>query len=638
MISFLKKGWVRLILILLSVGLIVGFFLLKGEPSVEYVFEEVKKGNIVQSVSVTGSIKAEPTIDLRFQKNGIVESIFAKEGQRVKSSDVLAVLENKSLSLEVKRNRANINYVTAQYNQLKSGTRDEEIKIAEADVESARASYNSALSEQKNVKSLGESNIELMRIALKQAEDNLEAIKQELETTTILAEKEIAKLELGGDNTQTVALEGAYLKARTVLDSMITNLQDSIFTAEEIVGVRGSGYFLLSQHARDNIERMFYLSAKDSLDKAINAYQNLNLNSSYESVEDVLSLTLVASDKIISLLTQIGIDLQALPYDRDDLKALVLKVTSQNNTLASSILSLRDIQTNILNIKTGTSQDSETLILNYKLQIDSANSRYVSSKNALKKAEFDLEQAIINAENNNKNAESLVDIRLASLHSAETLLNLKKSPVRDVDLAPLSAQIALANIALEMAENEYMDSRLIAPIDGLITFINGKVGENVSFSDPTTKSFLTIQADNLVVEANVPETDITKIKPGNDVEMTIDAFDFTEKFNGKVVYVDTAETIIQGVVYYQIKTVFDLKDDRLKSGMTTNLNITTEQKESVMVIPSKAIKYENNLRYVEVLKNGNSEKVFIEVGLESDQYSEVLSGLNIGDKIITFVK
>ncbi len=638
MAGLFKKKWVKWVIIALIIGGAGAWYFLRPADAPEYVLEKAVIGDIVQTVSVTGSIKAEPTIDLHFQKNGTVEDIYVDEGQLVKAGDVLAVLENRALSLEVKRNKANVTYATAQYNQLKGGTKSEEVRIAEAELASTRAAFDATVSEQGNILTIGESNIELAQIAYKQAQDNLDAAEQELETTTLLAENEIAKLELGGDNTQTLALDSAYLRARTNLDLIIAAMQDSMFMVEEIIGVRGTGYFLLSETTKNQLERNYYFPAEVNYEEAITAFELLKTDDSDENIEDAVNASIRAANSILALLTQTGTELQALPYDRDDLQTLIMNVTSQTTVLTNAILILQEVQSTILNIKMGAGQDTETLILNYKLQIDAAESRYLTARNSLERAEFDVEQARINADNNNKNADAQVAIRQAAVDSAEAMLALKRSPVREIDLAPLSAQIALANIALEMADNEYMDSQLIAPIDGLITFIHGKVGQNVSLSETALKSFLTIQSDNLIVEANVPETDVSKIKPGDEVEMTIDAFDFTEKFMGKVVYIDPAETIIQGVVYYQIKTIFELKDERLKSGMTTNLDIITAEKEGVLIIPTRAIKYEDSIRYVDVLNNGAPEKVIIETGLESDQYAEVTSGLKEGDNIITFVK
>ena len=83
-------------------------------------------------------------------------------------------------------------------------------------------------------------------------------------------------------------------------------------------------------------------------------------------------------------------------------------------------------------------------------------------------------------------------------------------------------------------------------------------------------------ADNsLEVDADVPEIDIGKISTGDTVSMTLDAFP-GETFTGKVFYIDPAETILSGVVDYLVKVSFDKNDPRVKSGLTANLDITTE--------------------------------------------------------------
>jgi len=638
MAGIFKRKWVKYVIILLVIGGIGSYFYFSGGEEPEYVLEEAVIGDIVQTVSVTGSIKVEPTIDLHFQKNGTVNDILVDEGELVEKGDVLATLENEFLELEIKRNRANVDYASAQYNQLKAGSTSEEVRIAEAEVESAQAAYEAALTEQENTKAIGEQNIELAQLAYEQAQDNVDAAERDYETTKELAENEIAKLELGGDNTQTVALKSAYVKARTSLGNVITAMQDGMFLAEDIIGVRGTGFFLLSQSDKNSLERNYYLSAEEDYQDALDAYNELTLDATDEDIDKAVEIILKAGNAVSVLLTQVGIELQNLPYSRDDLDALILEVSNQYSALSASLNGLQEIQSTILNIKTGSSQDTETLILNYQLQIDAAENKYMTAVNALEKAEYDLDQAKVNAENSNKNAAAQVTIRETALTSAKANLDLRRAPVRQTDLAPLAAQISLANVALEIAQNEYKDSQLIAPIDGRVTFIHGQVGENVSLSETALKSFLTIQADNILVEANVPETDVNKVQPGDKIVMTVDAFDFTDKFEGSVVYIDPAETVIQGVVYYQIKAQFDLDDERLKSGMTTNLDIITEEKSDVLIIPTRAIKYEDSIRYVEALRNGKPEKVIITTGVESDQYAEVTSGLNEGDKIITFVK
>lgn len=638
MAGILSKKWVKYPLILIIGGSVAAYFLLQPAEEEEYVLARAEIGNITQTVTATGSIKADPTIDLHFQKDGKVSEIVVEEGESVSEGQVLASLENEALDLEVERNRANVDLATAQYNQTKAGYTTEEIRIAESDVQSAQASLDAAETELQNTRAINEANIELAQLAYNQAEDNMVAAERDLETTTKIAEQEIARLELGGPNTQTVALESAYAKARTSLDIVLTAVQESLFLAEQIIGIRGAGFLELDESDRSNLRDLYYNPAKEAYEEAIDLQGMLASEATNEEIDSAITGSVSAGNTTLIMLSQMGEALRDITLRSPEQENYILEISSLSSKLSNATLALSELQTTILNIKTGSVQDTESAILNYQLQIDAAENAYNTAVNSFEKAAFDLEQSRINAENSNKNAEAQVSIRKANMAASQANLALRRSPVRETDLAPLAAQIALAKIALRIAENEQKDSQLLSPINGVITFIHGTVGENISLSETALSAFLTIQADELMVEANIPETDISKVNVGDKVEMTIDAFDFTEKFQGTVAYIDRAETVVQGVVYYQIQTSFNLEDDRLKSGMTTNLEIITDEKENVLIIPARAVNFEDSTRYVELLRNGTPERVEITTGLESDQFVEVTSGLEEGDQIITFVR
>jgi len=619
---FYKKKWFKYAVIG-GIVVVAGYFMFFQGEEEEYVLAEAVKGDIVQTVSVTGSIKADPSLDLHFQKTGTVEDIYVEEGEEVLKGDLLAVLENESLSLEVARMQANLDFARAQYNQTQAGAKGEEILIAEAEVLSAQAALAAAEVELENTKSISESNIELAEISFDKAQ-------KDYDNTVALAEKEIEKLNLSGENTQTIALEGAYSNAKLIIDSLLTELQDALFLAEQTIGIRGSGYYFFTQHTKNTLKQAYYYDALENYEELLDAFNSLEDDPSDEAMDLLVETASNAGDSMSLLLSQIGVALEDLSINRDDLDALIFDISTQSSKLSSSALQLEDVKRTILTLKTGSEQDIETLKLSYQVQIDQADT-------ALKQADNNLDQAKLNAQTAQQNAEAFVALKNAAYETAKATLSLKRSPARSVDLAPLSAQISQAEIALRLAQNGLEDSRLYAPIDGLVTFIYGKVGENIALTETSLSPFLSIQADKLIVEANVPETDVVKLDVGDSVEMTIDAFDFTEKLQGSVVYIDPAETMIQGVIYYEIKTAFDIDDPRLKSGMTANLEIITDKKEDILIIPARAIKFEDSIRYVEVL-NGGPKKVKIETGLESDQYVEVTEGLKEGDKIITFVK
>jgi RND family efflux transporter MFP subunit len=618
-----KQKWIKWLLIAIVAGVILYLSFFRGQEQ-EYVLAEAVKGDIVQTVSLTGSIKAEPSLDLHFKKTGTVEEIFVEEGERVEKGDLLASLENESLALEVERIKANYNYAVAQYNQTQAGSKSEEILIAEADLQSAEAALQAALIEQENTEELGDSNIQLAQKAYDKAE-------KDYNNTVELAEKEIAKLDLTGENTQSIALDSAYTNAMSQLDTLFTKMQDALLSAENILGVRGTGYYYMPQTTKNQLIFKYHEPAESDYESALLLYNDLSSDPENEDLDAAIDQGLKAADSILLLVSQTSIALENLSISRSDRDALVLELSNHSSTLSQSTLNLEETRSTIKKLTTGSEQDIETLKLSYQLQIDAAES-------ALEQAETNLEQAKLNAEIADNNAQANVALKQAAVDSAQANLSLTRSPVRAVDLAPLAAQISQAEASLKIAQKQLKESQLYAPINGVVTFIYGKIGENIALTETSLKPFLSLQADNLIVEANVPETDIVKVAVSDEVEMTIDAFDFTEKLKGEVVYIDPAETVIQGVIYYEIKTAFNIDNPELKSGMTTNLEIITDKKENVLKIPTRAVKFEDENRYVDVLLNGKSKKVNIKTGLESDQYVEVTDGLKEGDKIITFVK
>ena len=86
---------------------------------------------------------------------------------------------------------------------------------------------------------------------------------------------------------------------------------------------------------------------------------------------------------------------------------------------------------------------------------------------------------------------------------------------------------------------------------------------------------------------------------------------------------------------------FVYKDSRIKSGMTANLDIMTNERKNVLVVPTRAIQTEDNKKYIRVVKEDGKSymSVPIVVGLKgSDGMSEIISGIKSGDKIVTYIK
>jgi HlyD family secretion protein len=180
------------------------------------------------------------------------------------------------------------------------------------------------------------------------------------------------------------------------------------------------------------------------------------------------------------------------------------------------------------------------------------------------------------------------------------------------------------------------DTMIKAPVDGIITKITVDVGEQASASQPAISM---IGLSNTQIKVDVPESDITKLKVGDTVEITLDAFGNDQIFNGTVTFIDPASTVISEVIYYKVTVGFNVEDEKIKSGMTANLTILTNSKDNALVVPSRAVSARGDIRFVQVLENNKPVEKEVQVGLKGDDgLWEISSGLNAGEKIIISTK
>jgi RND family efflux transporter MFP subunit len=198
-------------------------------------------------------------------------------------------------------------------------------------------------------------------------------------------------------------------------------------------------------------------------------------------------------------------------------------------------------------------------------------------------------------------------------------------------IAAQQAQVAAAQANAQSIQVSIDKASLISPINGVVTTQNAKVGQ-VAAAGQTITSI--ISANNFEVDAYVPETDIGKVAVGNSVNMTFDAFP-GETFAGKVFYIDPAETIQSGVVDYLIKVSFNTPDTRIKSGLTTNLDITTQVSANTLILPQFAIVQNVSGTYVDVLQNGSEKQMPVVLGIRDQSGNvEVTAGVTEGEQVI----
>lgn len=256
--------------------------------------------------------------------------------------------------------------------------------------------------------------------------------------------------------------------------------------------------------------------------------------------------------------------------------------------------------------------------------------------NTIKTTEFKYEATIANYKSIISAARSNVSLATTNIISAREKLTSAPQKVTSnstIDFDTVLSQEARVEqfvAALASAQAEYEKSVITSPINGIVTVQDGKVGETVNAG---TKIVSIISDKDLEIEANVSEVNIGKVSLGNTVSISFDAFP-GETFTGKIFYIEPAETIVDNIVNYKIKVSIDTPIPNIKSGLTSNLIIRTNEKLGVIKIPLYAITREGDTASVlrVVGTKGETEKITVTTGLIGNDGSvEILSGLSEGD-------
>jgi len=222
----------------------------------------------------------------------------------------------------------------------------------------------------------------------------------------------------------------------------------------------------------------------------------------------------------------------------------------------------------------------------------------------------------------------------SSLTLAEQELTLKKAGTIEEQIVAQEAQIKSASANADYYRAQLAKTIIRSPISGVVTTQNAKVGEIVSAN---TSIVSLISASQFEIEANMPEADIAKVSVGNTSLVTLDAYGRDVVFKAKVVAVDPAETIVNGVATYKVTFQFVKNDERVKSGMTANIDIASASRENVIAVSQRAIIRKNGDQFVRIVDGESFKEVKVETGLRgSDGNIEIISGVNEGDKVITF--
>ena len=210
-------------------------------------------------------------------------------------------------------------------------------------------------------------------------------------------------------------------------------------------------------------------------------------------------------------------------------------------------------------------------------------------------------------------------------------------------------QVATSRESVQKAQTNLGYATITSPIDGVVLSKSVEEGQTVAASFNTPELF-TIAQDltDMRVIADIDEADIGGVKEGQRVTFTVDAFP-DDKFEGSVTQVRQQATTSSNVVTYEVVISAPNNDLKLKPGLTANVTIYTMEKNGILAVPAKALRFTPNEALLQKDQKiddveaptkvwtleGNTFKAHkVEAGTSNGMLTEILSGISEGTEVL----
>ena len=258
------------------------------------------------------------------------------------------------------------------------------------------------------------------------------------------------------------------------------------------------------------------------------------------------------------------------------------------------------------------------------------------------------------AKANLSSAQSTLNYEQANYSRYKTLYDKGLVSADDYESAKLSfekarQQVATSRESVQKAQTNLGYATITSPIDGVVLSKSVEEGQTVAASFNTPELF-TIAKDltDMRVIADIDEADIGGVKEGQRVSFTVDAFP-DDKFEGQVTQVRQQATTESNVVTYEVVISAPNYDLKLKPGLTANVTIFTMEKDNMLAVPAKALRFMPNeallqkdqkIEDVEAptkvwTLEGNTFKAHaVQTGTTNGILTEITSGISEGTEVL----
>ncbi len=256
-------------------------------------------------------------------------------------------------------------------------------------------------------------------------------------------------------------------------------------------------------------------------------------------------------------------------------------------------------------------------------------------------SDYDLQQAQEAVKQAQANLDKLLAQNRVDVQQAQDALVQAQANLAKLQNGATAQDIAQAQAAVDQAQAQLVQARanleaatLVAPFAGVVAATGANPGEQVGAS---TAVITLVDTSQVRVDVVVAETDVARVKAGQPVALTFDALP-GKQVSGTVSVVAPVSTTTNGVVNYSVEISLDPQQAQaagVRPGMTATASIVTESHPNVVEVPNRAIKTQGRTKTVQVLDaSGKTETRTVQTGVSNDQFTEIVSGLQAGEKVV----
>jgi HlyD family secretion protein len=232
-----------------------------------------------------------------------------------------------------------------------------------------------------------------------------------------------------------------------------------------------------------------------------------------------------------------------------------------------------------------------------------------------------------------------------TMEQAEVALEkLSNSIVSGTEKAEVAVENARLNLQtarnrLDLARDELSKAELRAPYNGIVAAVPARAGEVLAASYASRTVVKIVNPHHMEIEAEVDEIDVPDVRIGQTGVISVDALPGLE-MTGEVTFISLLARQESGLVVYRVKVGFEVSDGvPLREGMTATVDIITSERQSVLLVPDRAIieDSQGNL-VVKVMVDGQVEERPVVVGASDGIQTEIIQGLAEGEQVVEEIR